>query len=64
MLRCLEEVRRHKNVDHIIVNYDIATVRGFMFCTYMTPIRMERLFLQLINKKLTSLDKFHPLNYH
>ena len=25
---------------------------------------MERLFLQLIKKKLTSLDKFPPLNYH
>ena len=25
---------------------------------------MERLFLQLIKKKLTSLDKFPPLTYH
>ena len=28
----------------------------------MRPKRMERLFLQLINKKLISFDKFLPLN--
>ena len=46
-----------------MVNYIIATVREFMFCTW-PQIRMERLFLQLIKKKLTCLDKFPPLNYH
>ena len=46
-----------------MVNHDIATVREFMFCTW-PQIRMERLFLQLIKEKSTSLDKFLPLNYH
>ena len=41
------------------VNYDIATASEFMFCTW-PQIRMERLFLQLIKKKLTSFDKFPP----
>ena len=46
------------------VNYDIATASEFMFCTW-PQIRMERLFLQLFKKKLTSLDKSPPpLNYH
>ena len=44
-------------MDHMIVNCDMATVREFMFCTWPW-IRMERLFLQLINKILTSLNKF------
>ena len=47
----------------MMVNFDIATAREFMFCTW-PQIRMERLFLQLIKKKLTSLEKFSPLNYH
>ena len=42
-----------------MVNHDIATVREFMFCTW-PQIRMERLFLQLIKEKSTSLDKFPP----
>ena len=41
-----------------MVNHDIATVREFMF--YARPQIMERLFLQLIKKKLTSLEKFPP----
>ena len=44
-----------------MINYDIATVREFMFCTW-TQIRIERLFLQLVKEKLTSFDKFPPLN--
>ena len=47
----------------MMVNYDIATVGEFMFCT-RPQISMERLFLQLIKKKLTSLGRFPPLNYH
>ena len=47
-------------MDHVMVNQ--ATAREFMFCTW-PQIRMERLFLQLIKKKLTSLDKFLPLTY-
>ena len=31
MLCCFEEARRHKKVDHMMVNHDIATVQ------YMTP---------------------------
>ena len=50
-------------MDHMMVNYDIATVKEFMFCTW-PQLRMERLFLQLIKKKLTSLDKCPPLNCH
>ena len=46
-----------------MVNYDIATVKEFMFCTW-PQLRMEKLFLQLIKKKLTSLDKSPPLNCH
>ena len=49
-----------KNVDHMMVNYDIATVEEFTW----PHIRMERLFLQFIKNKLSSLDKFRPLNYH
>ena len=30
----------------------------------MTPYKSGRLFLQLIKKSLTSLDKFPLLNYH
>ena len=47
----------------MMVNYCIATVWEFMFCTW-PQIRMERLFLQLIKKKLTSFDRFPSLNYH
>ena len=46
----------------MMVDHDIATAREFMFCT-RPQTRMERLFLQLIKKKLTSLDKFPQLNY-
>ena len=46
-----------------MVNYDLATVEEFMFCTW-PHIRMEKLFLQLIKNKLSSLDKFPPLKYH
>ena len=46
-----------------MVNHDIATVRELMFCTWVQT-RMEKLFLQLVKEKLTSLDKFPPLNYH
>ena len=42
-------------------NNDIA--REIMFCTW-PQITIKRLFLQLIQKKLTSLDKFPPLNYY
>ena len=42
-----------------MVNHDLATVREFMFCTW-SQIRIERLFLQLIKKKLTSVCKFSP----
>ena len=49
-----------KNVDCMMVNYDIAAVREFMFCIWCQII-MVRLFLQLIKKKLTSFDKFPPL---
>ena len=52
-----------KNVDHMMVNYDITAVREFMFLTW-AQIRIERLFLQLVMEKLTSLDNFPPLNYH
>ena len=38
----------------MMISYDIATVREFMF--YTRPQIMERLFLQLIKKKLTSLE--------
>ena len=46
-----------------MVSYGIATVGEIMSCTW-SQIKMERLFLQLIKKKLTSLDKFSPLYYH
>ena len=52
-----------KNVGHMMVIHNITTVREFMFWTW-PKIRMERLFLQLIKKKLTNLDKFSPPNYH
>ena len=57
---CWEDI---KNVDHMMVNYDITAVREFMFLTW-AQIRIERLFLQLVMEKLTSLDNFPPLNYH
>ena len=47
----------------MMTNHDIATLREFMFCAWL-QIRMEKLILQFIKKKLTSLDKFPPLNYH
>ena len=59
----LEEARRYKNMDHMIVDHDIATVRELMFCTW-PQIRMERLFFQLIKKKLTSLDVSPPPSLH
>ena len=46
----------------MIVNYGIATVEEFMFCTW-PHIRMEGLFLQFIKNKLSSLGKFPQLNY-
>ena len=46
-----------------MVNHNVATVREFIISTW-SQTRMEKLFLQLIKKKLTSLDKFPPLNYH
>ena len=36
MLCCLEEARRYKNADHMIVNHGIATVREF-YVLYITP---------------------------
>ena len=50
----------------MIVNHDIATVKEnweLMFCTW-SQIRMERLFLQLLKKKLTSLNKFPHWKKH
>ena len=47
----------------MMTNHDIATLREFMFWAW-PQISMERLILQFIKKKLTSLDKFPPLNYH
>ena len=47
----------------MMVSHDIATARELMFCT-SPELRMERLFLQRIKQKLTSLDKFPPPNYH
>ena len=46
----IEEARRYKNVDHMMVNYEIATIRESMFCAW-PQIRMEKLILQLIKKK-------------
>ena len=55
MLTCLhtivkiggfEEARRYKNMDHMIVDHDIATVRELMFCTW-PQIRME--FKEVVN---------------
>ena len=46
-----------------MANNDLATVRKFIFCIW-SLIRMERWFLQIIKKKLTSLDKFLQVNYH
>ena len=46
-----------------MANYDIAAIREFMFCAW-PQTRMERLFLQLLKKKMTSLNKFPPLNYN
>ena len=40
-----------------------ATGREFMLCTW-PQIRMERIFLKLVQKKLTSISKFPPLNQH
>ena len=37
-------------MDHMMVNYEIATIREFMFCAW-PQIRMEKLILQLIKKK-------------
>ena len=34
----------------MMVNYEIATIREFMFCAW-PQIRMEKLTLQLIKKK-------------
>ena len=45
-----------------MINHDMAAVKEFIFCTW-PQIRMERLFLQLIKKKLTRIDKFPPANY-
>ena len=47
----------------MMVNHGVTTVREFMFCIW-PRIRMERLFLQIIKKKLTSVDKFFSLDYH
>ena len=58
---CYDAYRKQEditNVDHMIVNDDIATVRDFMFCSW-PQIRM----VKLIKKKLTSLDKLPTLNY-
>ena len=46
-----QEIKKQdiKNMDHRMVNLDVATVRGFMFCTWPQE-RMERLFLQVIKK--------------
>ena len=46
-----------------MVNYDIAAIRESMFCTWHQT-RMERLFLQLLKKKMTSLNKSPQLNYN
>ena len=42
-----------------MANYDIAAIREFMFCAW-PQTRMERLFLQLLKKKMTSLNKSPP----
>ena len=49
-----------------MVNQDVATVREFMFCTrnVLSQIKNGKVILQFIKKKLISLDKFPPLNYH
>ena len=46
-----------------MANNDLATVRKFIFCIW-SLIRMERWFLQIIKKKLTTLDKVLQVNYH
>ena len=59
ILSCWQEVKRCKNVNHMMVNHDIASVREFMLCT-LPQIRLERFFSQLIKKKITCLNKFPP----
>ena len=59
ILSCWQKVKRCKNVNHMMVNHDIASVWEFMLCT-LPQIRLERFFLQLIKKKITCLNKFPP----
>ena len=47
----------------MMISFDIATVREFIICVWPQK-RMERLFLQLIKKKLISLNKFLALSNH
>ena len=47
--------KKTKNMDHMMVNHDIATEREFMFCTWL-HIRMERLFLELSKGQVAATD--------
>ena len=62
MLCCWEEARRYKKCGP----HDGQLWHSSYKIIYVlwAQIRIERLFLQLVMEKLTSLDNFPPLNYH
>ena len=63
MLCCLEETKRYKKCGSHDVQLSHSNCKR-IYVFYVPQIRIERLFLQLFKKILTSLDKLPPLNYH